>query len=454
MSYKTDRLVELFPDAYAARDKESLLYKLLDAFGAELMAADEQIKRLLKSHWVRYAEGDALDRLGAVYGVTRRALSSEDEAAEPEPEPDEDFRRRLQSIVPMFTGGGTRRAVVGAVRSALGLPFDLDQLNLPPKFKGLRDDLEALITLTEFSPKGDRTLGAVVKPPPGGAFSELSLRVEAPSAGQGDARVEWTFDKGAGRRLSLELVGAARGVRSLDELIVAEGQTLVLTAEDGGRLRAFVGMTDVSHFFVNLDGTTPALLPPVPAQPSEWKFRARSGAYGDNKKTFGRFDEDAFDLPLFRVTLARLRLEPLTFDVQVPYFLKEAVAALMKRHEYPEPGTPARLFVFRGVPREHIQEVVDQTRAAGVRGNVHFSLTFLEDHAAVDDDPGRACGDRGRIAGLCARADFKHAEAHATADALLVANVSQLKESQGMDESLTLAGVFDISTFEGPFGFM
>ena len=43
MAYKTDRLVDLFPDAYAARDRESLLYKLLDAAGAELMEADESI---------------------------------------------------------------------------------------------------------------------------------------------------------------------------------------------------------------------------------------------------------------------------------------------------------------------------------------------------------------------------------------------------------------------------
>ncbi len=69
MSYKTDRLIDLFPDVYAARDREALLYKLLDAAGAELMAADQSIKALLKSHWVNYASGAGLDGLGAIFGV-------------------------------------------------------------------------------------------------------------------------------------------------------------------------------------------------------------------------------------------------------------------------------------------------------------------------------------------------------------------------------------------------
>ena len=138
MSYKTDRLTDLFPDAYAARDGESLLYKLLDAVGAEFMGADEAIKRLLKSHWVDYAEGAALDGLAATFGVSRRRLRDGDL------EDDDGFRQRLKSIVPLFAGGGTRRAVIGAVRSALGLPFDLNQLNLASGFAALQRAIEDL----------------------------------------------------------------------------------------------------------------------------------------------------------------------------------------------------------------------------------------------------------------------------------------------------------------------
>ena len=41
MSFKTDRLTSLFPGVYGARNREAVLYKLLDAAGAELVEADE-----------------------------------------------------------------------------------------------------------------------------------------------------------------------------------------------------------------------------------------------------------------------------------------------------------------------------------------------------------------------------------------------------------------------------
>ena len=57
--------------------------------------------------------------------------------ADGEPETDEAFRQRLRSLVSVFTGGGTVRAVVGAVQSALGLPFDQ-----PPDYAPIDEDHE------------------------------------------------------------------------------------------------------------------------------------------------------------------------------------------------------------------------------------------------------------------------------------------------------------------------
>jgi phage-related baseplate assembly protein len=148
MSYKTDELTNVLPDAYAVDDAESLIYKLLDAFGAELMTADEKVKRLLKSHWVNYAEGPALDGLAAVFGVRRRLLYDG-----VTPESDDAFRTRLKAVVPTFAGGGTREAVLGAVRSAFGLPFDLRDLNLPEKYDALRTDIESLIVPKSSPPQ-------------------------------------------------------------------------------------------------------------------------------------------------------------------------------------------------------------------------------------------------------------------------------------------------------------
>ena len=421
MSYKTDKLVELFPDVYAAQDKESVLYKLLDTIGAEFMLADEKIKRLLKSHWVRYAEGRALDNLASIYGVRRRNLRSG------RPESDEAFRRRLQSTVPLFTGGGTRRAVLGAVRSALGLPFDLGQLNLPPEFDALRRDVDALITLTEFSPQGDRVMETTVQTVDNA--SELILNVTAATVSQSSPQIEWAFEVGSGRKLSLERMDSREGIKSRDAFWIPAGKTLVFSAADNGRLTALVDRTDVTDQFTNLNGSTPPLLPSVPQTPSRWKFRAQSATYDA-----GTFDGETFDLPRFYVALRRLRFEPLTFDVQVPYFLKEAVEKLVARYKY-----TGEVFVYEGIKPEHIQEVVDDVRAAGVRGSVHFSLTFFEDHQ-----------QREKFSGNVQHAAAERLDA---TDSLLVANVSQQTETQQMSERLTVVGVFDVSPFDGAFGF-
>lgn len=421
MSYKTDRLVALFPDIYAAQDRESVLYKLLDTIGAEFMVADEKIKRLLKSHWVKYAEGRALDNLASIYGLSRRNLRSG------KPESDPAFRRRLQSVVPQFTGGGTRRAILGAVRSALGLPFNLSQLNLPPEFDALRSDVEALVTLTEFSPQGDKVLETAVQTVD--KASELVLNVTAATVSHSSPQIEWTFEQGSGRRLTLERMDSREGIKSRDSFWIPSGKTLVLSAVEDGRLNALIERTDVTDQFTNLDGTSPARLPKVPPEPSKWKFRAQSATYNA-----GVFDGDTFDQPRFYVALRRLRFAPLTFDVQVPYFLKEAVEELVARHNY-----SGEVFVFEGIRPEHIQEVVDDVRAAGVRGNVHFALTFFEDHAQLET--------------FGAEVAQTMTEKMNMQDSLLVANVSQLAESQTMSERLTIAGVFDISPFDGPYGF-
>src|SRR5919202_1702631 len=420
MSEKTGRLVELFPDAYAATETESLLYKLLDAIGAEFMVADAAVKRLLKSHWVDYAEGAALDGLGAIYGIGRRLLLGGT------PETDEAFRLRLKSVVPLFTGGGTVRAVRGAVRSALGLPFDLDQLNLPPGYEALRQDLEQLVVVEEFSPTVERVLEDAVAPV--GDASELTLVVDIPAVQEDRPRIVWTFTDGGGRLLSLELVGANAGVKAEPDLVVPAGKSLVLSAEANGLLSAAIDLDDVTRYFTNLDGTVPAILPDVPAQRSEWTFRARSGVVD-----ISAFDgADTFDLPRFRVELAWLRRQPLTFDVHVPYFLQEVVAALRERHGY-----TGELFVFQGLPPEAIQQVVDQTRAAGVRGSVQFTLDFFETHDQAEQ--------------LAFRADHRLAEDAGATETLVVGSVDARVETHQIGEVFALGGVFDVATFDTDF---
>jgi hypothetical protein len=416
MSFKTDELLESLPDAYAGADRSSLVHRLLDAIGAELMVADGAVKRLLKSHWVDYAEGAGLDGLGATLGVERRRLPTG------ELEDDESFRRRLKSVVRLFTGGGTIEAVTGAVRSALGLPFHLSLLDLPV---ALREDLERLVVLEEFSPTPERLV--FEDPLEADGASEMVIDVDVRSALDARARIAWTF-AGSGRELSVERVDGG-GVRSKPGFSVAPGGQLVLATTAAGSFSAVVGAADVSSQFTALDGVSPPALPAIPREPSRWRLRAKGSMFDEDA-----FDDDTFDLPDFSVELAWTRTQPLTFDVFVPYFLDAAVQALVEQHGY-----TGEIFAFEGLPVEIIQQVVDDARAAGVRGSVHFSLTFIDDHGAREL-PLRLDGLR------------RQSEDQRMAEALAIGSLNSATEDQSADELFALAAEFDIATFDGPFG--
>ncbi len=426
MSYKTKALLNTLPDAYAIDDAESLLYKLLDAVGAELMVADEKVKRLLKSHWVNYADGPALDGLAAVYGVRRRTLR--DGLTR---EPDDAFRTRLKAVVPTFAGGGTRQAVLGAVRSAFGLPFDLRDLNLPDDYDALRADIERLIVLEEFSPRIETLVDDHVTESEDA--SQLTLVVDVPTVRETKPRILWTFHGSDGRqRMSVELVGTTQGIKTTrDGLVVPADEPLTLSAGAEGLLSARLAGEDVSRFFVNLDDSAPAIMPEVPRTRSEWRFRAQSGLLDTSK-----FDSDElYDLPEFAIEMSWWRYEPLTFDVRVPYFLERSVKQLAQQHGY-----EGAVFAFQELPPEHIQDVVDQTRAAGVRGHVHFSLNWAENHDQYEK--------RAVIEG-----HHRTSEDAAAVDSLSVGSFNREAEAQDLGEVFVIGGVWDVSTFDGAYGF-
>jgi hypothetical protein len=431
MSFKTNRLTALFPDAYAAREGASLLYRVLDSVGLEFMRAGEAVKSLLKSHWVNYAQGDALDGLAATFGVARR------KRPDGVPEPDEAFRRRLKAVVPYFTGGGTLKAVSGAVRSALGLPFDLELFRKEiagpggdptGRFDALIKALGDLVRIEEFSPKPETMVSTpVIKT---ATASEVIVEVGFSSVKPVYPRIEWTFTKGGGRFLKLARLDSGAGVMSRSGLRINPGETLVLTADAAGALKASIGLSDVSAQFTALDSASAPQLPVLPGENTQWKFTSQAGVFGYS--TFN--DSEGFDTPEFTVRFTWMRFQPLTFDVIVPYFIDQAVRAIQQ-----QTGYRGGLFTFEGLPLEIIQSVVDQTRAAGVKGSVHFSLNFAEDHGAAETFSGTV--------------ENKAGESHDMTDSLVLGDVEILDEDQSAREQFALGGVFDVSVFDGVFAF-
>jgi hypothetical protein len=440
VSIKTDRLAALFPDIYASREGASLLHRLLDAIGAENVHADTAVKVLLKSHWVDYATGGGLDGLGALLGVSRRLL------ADGTPEDDGTFRPLLKSTVPSYIGGGTVEAIKGAVRAALGLPYDLDlfqkQLAGPGgsasnKLLELVAGLRTLVQIEEFSPKAEVILGHAA---PTATGSTTTLEANFTTIQPAPPRIEWTFNQGGGRHLSLLRQDSGAGIVSTGEFEVPDQSTLLLAGKGVAGFSASIGTRDVTSWFKDIDGVSPPQLPEVPTGDSRWIFSAKVSAEFD----VSSYDRgQSFDAAGFSVRMAWIREQPLTFDVIVPYFVEAAIRRILGGTGY-----ETRFKVFKGLSLDAIQKVVDRSRAAGVRGMVQYSLALPGE--STEKNPWEDQAATEAFSGLI---EDRSSETNDTVEGLTVGALEHSLEMHDAFEHFAIGGVFNVSVFDGSFGF-
>lgn len=440
MSFKTNRLVALFPDVYAPRDRDALLHRFLDAIGNELMNADTGVKNLLKSHWINYADEGALDGLAAQFGIVRRRLP------DGTVEGDNTFRPLIKSIVPSFIGGGTVEAIKGAVRAALGLPYDLELLEnqltdgngvLSDNAQVLIDGLKSLVQIEEFSPKAEVILGHAS---PGDEGSSVALDVNFSTVQPVPPSIEWTFSKGSGRRLSLMLEDTGEGIRSKPGFQVSQGETLLLAKSTAGKFTASIGTSDVTTAFTDIDGSSAPQLPAVPQGASRWAFSSEGSGFFD----VSEYDrEQTFNGAEFSVKMAWIRYQPLVFDVIVPYFVDKAVQSLVTASQY-----QSQFNLFKGMSLDAIQKVVDRSRAAGVRGMVQYSLKLPRE--SMDDNPWE---DHAITETLSGDVEDSHVERQQASETLLVGALDNSSENHATEERFAIGGVYNVAVFDGSFGF-
>ena len=104
------RIADRLPSFYRTWDRKAVIARLIEAFGSKLDESSEELFQVLKSHWVDTATGEDLDKLGALLNIARRPG-----------ETDRDFRVRLKTGVQGYMGGGTKKAILSAIKVALGL---------------------------------------------------------------------------------------------------------------------------------------------------------------------------------------------------------------------------------------------------------------------------------------------------------------------------------------------
>jgi len=141
---KTDRILGYLPRTFRALPRPTALYALVDAFGNELLQAENSLAAVMQAHWVDHADRgaefiDDLARIASLYGLAPRP----DESVE-------EFREHLKRYVRIFLDGtATVQGVLRVVAEALGLRI-ADAYKDMDTWWTRRDD--ALVTV---EPRGD-----------------------------------------------------------------------------------------------------------------------------------------------------------------------------------------------------------------------------------------------------------------------------------------------------------
>ncbi len=119
--HNTERIIGRLPSHFQAYNKDSNLYKLIDAIGKNLQVTEDDINAIMMSRWFATADSVDLDKIGVLFGIER--LQAETFVK---------YKTRLYSTIQdLLVGMGTVESVRKLVRAAVGI--DPEIIENPPR---------------------------------------------------------------------------------------------------------------------------------------------------------------------------------------------------------------------------------------------------------------------------------------------------------------------------------
>lgn len=401
---KVDKIIELLPKIYRTTwEKDGLFYYFLEMIAKKLEEVDLDLFRLMKSHWIGYAEGNDLDRLGAMYNLPRRRITAKTW------ENDASYRTRIKNFLPQFIGGGTPKAIITASIEALGLPQQLPQ-DMPQKMKD--EILRLYPKLYEFSPSFNKEDASFEKIPDGNYHATLTITNESVLLEKPTITIEAINTQ----------VNILQVVRDNSEsFIITEsvpiGKRLIISPEGIASIDGKVVSTNIKVIL-------------LPKGESKWTFTIPT----KNRFNEARFDEATFYFPELqaKVTLEWTERSPLTFEVAIPWNLEEIISQIRDeyRNEYNK-----LIMSHQPMPRDEIALLIRDIKAAGVEGYVRYYLTSLETQTVVDE--------------LKFDAEDCFKETHSVKEELFIGTINSFEEEHLMKEVFFISGVFNATGFDG-----
>ncbi|HSB91486.1 MAG TPA: hypothetical protein VLC28_00150 [Flavitalea sp.] len=138
---RTTQIISRFPDFYRSNDSENLFYKFIGVFASMLDLAEEDLVRVMRTHWVNTADNegskgfDATEKgdLDKIFGLYLESLGGtvllKQGTRRPGPDgklDDDLYRTRILGLIQVLkNGASTRTGIIDIVAANLGIVADL-----------------------------------------------------------------------------------------------------------------------------------------------------------------------------------------------------------------------------------------------------------------------------------------------------------------------------------------
>lgn len=195
MPTKTERILSYLPGAFQVIPKAEVLYAVADAFGKELLTAENTLAEVMSAHWVDHADLGAevikdLQLLAALYGLAPRQDENGDFL-----ETVEEFRTHLKRYVRTFLEGTvTVQGILRVTAEVLGLQIADDYKDLDTWWNRRESEL---VTIT---PRGDDAAALVF-----GTSGEVMGGAASPAHLKGNVNLSGGVNLQGANRLQLKL---------------------------------------------------------------------------------------------------------------------------------------------------------------------------------------------------------------------------------------------------------
>lgn len=319
---RTGQIVSRFPSFYRSGDTENLFYKHVGVFASMLDDAEEELLRVMKTHWVNTSDNEGskgfdatekgdLDKILALYleslGGTALLKQGKRRTGADGRADDDLYRTRILGLIQVLkNGASTRAGIIDIVAANLGIVSDLPYATVAHDSIGI----------IEFLPE---TVSSNFAPIPVSLFSDINVVNESALPAAAEFRLEFKPD------LPLPLINPKITNPQTGEFIqytgtVTPGDSLYFLSDGTGLFRG--------QPFQPLGKLT------LPAESSKLRLEAGIGT------PQGRFNNDFFNFAQFDIAAVRGvgLFDIATFDSTIFGYVQD-VATLEVRYRLLSPGS-------------------------------------------------------------------------------------------------------------------